>query len=294
MLKNFIVKKGDQLSFTITFTSSLPITNIEFGVKKEYTDQTYTIIESLNEVKRKVVFIGDSYAEGYTPDGRVIGWPFVIDNTDKMDCIIKYKGGTGFISVLQAGTFTQLLDSLNSDNKVTDVIVAGGYNDRYGTTQQILDGIRSFCALSRSKFPNANIKIGMVGWSTIVSQQPSLRNAIAAYKQGCIQNNVQYMTDVENSIHNADYLSSDQIHPNQTGENVIANNILEYLPTIYNGNITKLSDTKYQITIPSEDTLKLDIDNYVYDLRIKINNTIKTPLSGKIFVKDTVFEVANG
>lgn len=62
--------------------------------------------------------------------------------------------------------------------------------------------------------------------------------------------------------------------------------ILKYL-----GNgITKLSDTKYQIMVPSSDTSKLDIFNYVFDLRIKINSEIKTPLSGKIMVKDTVFE----
>lgn len=61
------------------------------------------------------------------------------------------------------------------------------------------------------------------------------------------------------------------------------------LKSLGNG-ITKLSDTKYQIMVPSSDTAKLDIFNYVFDLRIKINSEIKTPLSGKIMVKDTVFE----
>lgn len=59
----------------------------------------------------------------------------------------------------------------------------------------------------------------------------------------------------------------------------------------YIGNgITKISDYKYQIIVPSEDMSKLDIANYVYDLRLKINNIIKTPLSGKIMIKETVFE----
>ena len=48
MIKNFIVKKGDQLSFTITFTSSLPVTSVEWGIKKEYTDEVYTILKTLN------------------------------------------------------------------------------------------------------------------------------------------------------------------------------------------------------------------------------------------------------
>lgn len=47
MIKNFTVKKGDQLSFTITFTSSLPLNSIEWGIKKQYTDEVYTILKSL-------------------------------------------------------------------------------------------------------------------------------------------------------------------------------------------------------------------------------------------------------
>lgn len=59
----------------------------------------------------------------------------------------------------------------------------------------------------------------------------------------------------------------------------------------YIGNgITKLSDTKYQISIPSSDMKKLGIFNYVYDLRIKAGSEVKTPLSGKLMIKDTVFE----
>ena len=59
----------------------------------------------------------------------------------------------------------------------------------------------------------------------------------------------------------------------------------------YLGNgITKISDTKYQIIVPSSDTNRLDIYNYVYDLRLKINDEIKTPLSGKLMIKETVFE----
>lgn len=54
--------------------------------------------------------------------------------------------------------------------------------------------------------------------------------------------------------------------------------------------ITKLSDSKYQIIVPSSDTDKLDIENYVYDLRLKIGSVIKTPLSGKLMIKQTVFE----
>ena len=54
MIKNFIVKKGDQLGFTITFTSSLPITSIVWGVNREYTDDVYIILKSLNNGISKI------------------------------------------------------------------------------------------------------------------------------------------------------------------------------------------------------------------------------------------------
>ena len=55
--------------------------------------------------------------------------------------------------------------------------------------------------------------------------------------------------------------------------------------------ITKLSDKKYQIVVPSEDMAKLEIKNYVYDLRTKVGSVVRTPLSGKLMIKETVFEV---
>lgn len=64
-----------------------------------------------------------------------------------------------------------------------------------------------------------------------------------------------------------------------------------YIIIKYLGNgITKLSDTKYQISIPSAEMQRLGVKNYVYDLRIKVGSEVRTPLSGKLMIKDTVFE----
>ena len=64
-----------------------------------------------------------------------------------------------------------------------------------------------------------------------------------------------------------------------------------YLIIKYLGNgITQITSTKYQITLNSEDTKKLDTKKYVYDLRMKISSVVKTPLSGKLIIQDTVFE----
>ena len=49
MIKNFLLKKGDQLAFNITFTSNVTFDSVELGVKADYTDEAYTIIKTLGD-----------------------------------------------------------------------------------------------------------------------------------------------------------------------------------------------------------------------------------------------------
>lgn len=50
--------------------------------------------------------------------------------------------------------------------------------------------------------------------------------------------------------------------------------------------VTKVDARSYKFIIP---TNNLDLRTYVYDLRTVYQGVAKTPLSGKIIVKDTVF-----
>lgn len=47
MIKNFILKKGDELSFKITFVNEVTINSMEFGVKKDYTDEEFVILKTI-------------------------------------------------------------------------------------------------------------------------------------------------------------------------------------------------------------------------------------------------------
>lgn len=60
------------------------------------------------------------------------------------------------------------------------------------------------------------------------------------------------------------------------------------LKTLGNG-ITKLDNRRYQVIITSPETEQLDFEQYIYDIRVRSGNVIKTPLSGKIIVKESVF-----
>ena len=48
MIKNFMPKKGDQISFIITFTTDVNFDSVEMGVKKEYTDEDFVLLKTLN------------------------------------------------------------------------------------------------------------------------------------------------------------------------------------------------------------------------------------------------------
>ena len=60
------------------------------------------------------------------------------------------------------------------------------------------------------------------------------------------------------------------------------------LKTLGNG-ITKLDNRRYQVIITSPETEQLDYESYIYDIRVRSGDVIKTPLSGKIIVKESVF-----
>lgn len=56
-----------------------------------------------------------------------------------------------------------------------------------------------------------------------------------------------------------------------------------------NNGITKISTGKYRVDFTPADTGALDPDNYVYDLRFTLGNTVFTPLSGYLNIEETVF-----
>ena len=290
MIHNFIIKKGDQLNFLVTFNSISNISNIEWGIKKSYNDN-FVIVQSMNLVKRNVILIGDSYLEGYTPNGHIKSWGTLLqEKLPNNNYIIKYKGGTGFAYTVDNQNFVTLLDSIPDNSNITDIIVGGGFNDRYCTDNEIVNGISNFVNKAKRKFPNATVKIGMIGWSTDPAKQDSLRSTINSYKKGAIFNKVNYLDNVEDTLHNHNnYFSSDGIHPNEEGQIAIANNMALNLPNVYKGGIQKISDNQYLFTLTSTQTNQFDITKYLYDIRIFTNDIPTTPLSGKIIVKESVF-----
>ena len=189
------------------------------------------INENINILSnKKFIIIGDSYAEGYTPDGNVTSWAENVKtflNLNNSNCIIKYYGGTGFCATVDSKNFLTLLNEVTDDNNVTDIIVAGGYNDMTYSYAQIGTAIGNFKTLANTKFPNAKIHVGFIGWTTNSTNFYNLYQTCDNYIRQSTNKGIHFLTNCQYSLHDYNFFSSDGIHPNSNGSYTLGTNIAE-------------------------------------------------------------------
>ena len=182
---------------------------------------------------KKFILIGDSYAEGYTPDGNVTSWQeFFVNLSGLTNTIRKYQGGAGFVNISNDKTFQTLLEEVPNDTTITDIVVLGGYNDKSYNETQIQNAFTSFRLKANEKFPNANIYVGEIGWSKDSTQIYSLNQIIKRYKTYAPICRMAYLKNIEYSLH--EYFasfSSDGYHPNSHGQYTIAFSLIQALMT---------------------------------------------------------------
>lgn len=190
----------------------------------KYTDRSRRTLD----FNGKTICIGDSYGEGYNPDGNVTGWPTLLKGylglTDD-NFFSNSLGGAGFVN---GTTFTTLLTQTShhfNDDDVTNVIVCGGFNDMNVTDHDIINAIYNFKKTANILYPNAQIFVGFIGSSTTMSTRGSLTIPRAAYCSGCTYNGITYLSGVENALHCTAMFGSDGVHPNTWGEETIAKTI---------------------------------------------------------------------
>lgn len=177
---------------------------------------------------KKFILIGDSYATGWTPDGTYTSWQeHFISITGLSNTITKSQGGSGFVNISSNKTFETLLDEVTPSNEITDIVVLGGYNDRSYNATQIGNAINSFVLLAKQDFPNARIHIGEIGWAKNGAQLYDLSRVVNNYKHSSAQFGVHYISNIEYSLHDYSYFSSDNVHPNANGQLNIGKNLVQ-------------------------------------------------------------------
>ena len=212
--------------------------NIKDETARNNINNINTILSKLQSPK-KYIFMGDSYADGYSPDGNVTSWITLLANKLNLNSnqyISTHHGGYRF-AYSSSENYISLLQNLNNDNELSDMYVCGGFNDMTSSENDIDLGIQNFNNLFKTKFPNAVLHIGFIGWSNIGNNIRRLANTLNYYKKSCEKYNIDLLIGCEFALHNYfKYFASDGIHPNLNGQNSIANAIYNCI-TKNNANV---------------------------------------------------------
>lgn len=191
----------------------------------KYTDRSRRTFD----FNGKTICIGDSYGDGYNPDGdNVTGWPVLLKTylglTDD-NFFANSKGGAGFIAGTTFATLlTQTTNHFNNED-VKNIIVCGGFNDTGVTETSIVYAIKNFKETAKTLYPNAQIFVGFIGSATNMDRRASLTKPRTAYCSGTEYNGITYLSGVENALHSDKMFASDGVHPNTWGEETIGKTI---------------------------------------------------------------------
>lgn len=178
---------------------------------------------------RKILFVADSYGTGH---GLATPFTTIIINALKNGSRQVSVGGAGFY---QTPTFLSNLQAANitSPETYTDVVVCGGYNDgKTGISySQITGAMNSFFTYVKQRFINARLWLIPLGWC---SDNPTIRYRLAyttysAYADGAAANDVIFIDSIQRVLHVYSRFSDDYVHPNQDGQNKIADYVRQAL-----------------------------------------------------------------
>lgn len=179
-----------------------------------------------------LITIGDSYGEGYTPDGTVKSWCDILHESyfnDAAFYVNKSKGGSGFgANTHFSELLTQAIATLTDKQKkqVKYVVVAGGWNDQSIAESTVNAGIKDVLNLM-PQLPNATLYIGWIATPIIGF---TTRDKIKAYNSiktlySSYWGKFKFLSGADSALRWMNVLSSDNIHPNATGQYSIADMI---------------------------------------------------------------------
>lgn len=202
--------------------SSIENTNARLNTTNTNLDALSNKVTKLHH--KGYIFIGDSYTQGYSPDGNISN-TFVnqiIDNLKITDVKISANGGASFAN--SANNFLTLLKNINvtDKNSITNIVVFGGYNDYNWSKTDIIAGMTNFFNYAKTNYPNAIISIGYVGFCTDTSTYNKRADSVSIYNEVSGHLGGNYLSGCEYILHNTNEMSSDGIHPNITGHKMLA------------------------------------------------------------------------
>lgn len=185
-----------------------------------------------DSLQDRYVLIGDSYLEGYTPDGNVTSFGSKLQKMlkkDNQDFIMSYKGGTGFINSVGNETFLTLTqkayDKTSHPETISHVIYAGGYNDQGYNSEDIQSAIQNCYSKVKTLFPNATMYVANIACNFKNAQILfNLHDKVEhAFTYSAIKNDsIVNLGYIGNCLHERAMMASDGYHPKDWGQGILA------------------------------------------------------------------------
>lgn len=215
------------------------------SAKKYATEETlYTSLRKMG-LNRRFLFVGDSYCEGYSHDGRNNGWALFCAGymgLSESDYVRVYRGGARFSENASDNTYLALLNSTNYPmDYFTDVVVCGGYNDHSYQSSVIMTGIQTFITRCKAKYPNARIHIGAVAYNkqgngdgaepNWQAYRTQIETVVVPTYQKCVEYGAEYLNNVEYWLGESGLTPSDGYHPSAEGNQSIGRAVANALLT---------------------------------------------------------------
>lgn len=181
-----------------------------------------------------VICIGDSYGQGYNPDGNVTPWITILKNSYFNDAKFfksNSAGGAGFGATGQnnykfEGLLSDSIKTLTAKEKkqVKYVIVAGGWNDQFVAGSLVTSGISNTVKLVKDNLPNATLYIGWIATPiiglTTLAKRKAYWDTKTLYQSAW--KGYKYLSGADLAMRWISLVGSDKIHPNATGQGSIA------------------------------------------------------------------------
>lgn len=227
-----LVAIGDSLVGVRIPDAGLNSVASDLNTLESTVDSMSTRIGMLDD--KKWVFIGDSYAEGYSPDGTVIAWPNKLKALMGLAndrCTIAAHGGAGFAN--PSYPFYRIVSEMSADSRVTDVLIAGGANDTDSSLSSIRSGVQQTMANCATKFPNARVHVAWIG-GRMDQYHGYIHLANSYWQKACTEYHANYLPNLQYILFFGGRFSSDGVHPNQDGQAAIANGLYQALGDGYN------------------------------------------------------------
>lgn len=203
------------------------------------------------------VVIGESYGKGSQPDTdlKIKSWVDYLKEYHKGNYFTSCEDGIGFDSENCWKTFntqlTELITTMSDTEKemTSLVIVGGGYNDRFVSEATLHNSLSDFKTIVKTNFPNAKIKIFGIGWCVQDLMRLKVHEAYSVFAKICGMYDMSF--EKIHALHDYSLFTTDNVHPNEEGEKLIASSIASSL----NGN--------YRYSVPWQTVTLTNSENVV-------------------------------